>query len=100
VEAKEMTRLLQLLLTLSFITGGTAVAWLVYVDSLKTYITCDEKEKSAYLIEYREFSDKEIGTLTALHYYSDDYFLETTPLADVKFNIQSIVWSEGFRKLI
>ena len=95
-----MTRLKLVLLTLSFIAGVTAVAWFVYVDSLTTYITCDGKEKPTYLIEYWEFSNKERGTLTNLHYYPDDYNLETTRLRDAKFNIHSIVWKEGYRKLI
>lgn len=96
-----MTPLKLALLTLSFIAGVTAVAWFVYVDSLTTYITCgDGDSKSTYLVEYREFSNKERGTLTRLHYFPDDYALMETFLNDVKFNIDSIVWREPERQLI
>jgi hypothetical protein len=95
-----MTRLKLVLLTLSFIAGLTAVAWFVYVDSLKIYITCDGKEKPTYLIEYWEFSNKERGTLTNLHYYPSSYHLEKTRLREVKFIIDSIAWEEGYRELI
>ena len=87
-------------LTLSLIAGVTAVAWFEYVDSLKTYITCDGKSKATYLIEYEALSNKEIGSLYLLHYYPDSYYLESTRLSDVRFNIDSIVWREGYRHLV
>lgn len=95
-----MKRLLLILIIIGFLAFSAAVVWLVYVNSLKIHITCDGKEHGAYLVEYQAFSSKEKGTLTRLHYYREDYYLELTPLPDAQFNIDSIVWKEGYRRLV